>query len=221
MSTAGPKTRRDPRVSSQGLDLHYRGTAGEWRSAKVVDLSLGGSLIACAVDPDVFMGCKLALIIERRSDGARVEVSAEVLRVSDREGAGRRAALRFIELSQRSAATLATVLSEPIDDGGEQPEGDDGSDGEGEGGPVTEIIGPMVGGQPLTTLRMHKCSLYELLSIDPACDENTLAGHGEALIFTVTDELQRAVGRREQRLQVLFNSVVRMRPLWNDQIKRA
>lgn len=202
----GLPVRRDRRVSALALSVDVRLKSGDaWTPSKLHDLSIGGALIKCTLAVSVGDAFELRL-----SDPALGEVIAVVvarpLRLLTRSD-GVWAAVRFAALTPEATAGLAAVLSDALDD-----EGLDDKSEEAE-----EITAAAT----LTALRLHDVSVYDLFDIDPACHDGQLESRCEDLIASVADDIKAAVGRREARLKVLHASLERLRPLWNDPVKRA
>lgn len=203
--------RRARRLGSLGLDVRWHASDREWKNARLVDLSLGGALLSCGAGADgLKSGQRLAVVFERRSDGLKFEVTAEITRIIARENNPHRVATRFVELKQDAAKSLSLVMNEGE---AEEDAADDDDD-------VFTSDGAFAG-KPLHLLRLHEMSLYELFAIDAACANGELESRCEELIALVDDARAKAVGKRESRLNVLHQSLLRMRPLWNDPVKRA
>jgi len=73
----------------------------------------------------------------------------------------------------------------------------------------------------LSSVLLQKHSLYELLGVDAACVDGELESRCEMLIESVIEAASRAIGKRREKLEILAQSLGRLRPLWGDPVKRA
>lgn len=231
----GDKVRRDVRWEALGLVTSIRslGDAGPWSASDLHDLSVGGALLRFPSQPA--LGERFELQLARAKDSLSIVVRIEVVRLVARAD-GPAAGVRFLELKGDVAKKIAAVLSEAHvaaaseetlteasvsqvvdafqsianghDPGDDIPDADVDVD-------VDEVV------PALSTLRLHDVSLYDLLELEPTCDDGALESKCEELIADVGRQMQAAVGRREERLRILHTSLERMRPLWSDPIKRA
>jgi hypothetical protein len=196
MSAAAPVRRAD-RTPVSSVALHVRPLGGAaWASAHLHDLSIGGAQLRTSTATLAMSD----LLEVRLSTGMEVvaQVTAQVVRVLERDGA-RWLAVRFSAVGPDAAAGLSRLL--------------------GDAGAVDDEPGTSSGG--LDEVRLHDLSIYELLELDPACSNAALEAACEAMMKRVAAEAHVATGRKEARLQVVLNSLQRLRPLWTDPIKRA
>ncbi len=223
------KVRRDPRIGSLGLTTRYRRVDQEpWHDGTLHDLSVGGALLQCA-RPAV--GERLEVRLTRASDNFELDLRVEITRLVARADGETAAGVRFLMLKRDMAKKIAALLNEAhrLEAEDLQQHNDERVPIVGErrvttspdDAPPTPLHPDDAAVPALSTLRLHDVSLYDLLELDPACPDGALESKCEALIADVSRLAGEAVGRREERLRILHMSLERMRPLWNDPIKRA
>jgi PilZ domain len=181
-----------------------------WRDCPVRDISVSGALIGCGTE--VAVGHTLELRLTRKDNDSDVVLGAEVLRAQ--LGSAQDAALRFLTLTPDATRWLSSLLGAEH----QVEETDIGAAPTRDG---SRYDGPSVEALALSSIRLHEQSLYELLTLEPACTDGELESRCEKLIQDVALAEQEAVGRRQDRLRVLGRSLTRLRPLWTDPVKRA
>ncbi len=215
--SSGARVRRDPRAANVVLAARYRCLGDEtWRRGSVFDVSIGGALISC--DDTMGVGQRIELRLARAGGGPELELVAEVLRTVERAD-GAAVGVRFMQLSPEVAGYIAEILNDALGDGpGETQEGEPVV---ATGAEPPGIDPGGLGSAQLSAIRLHDRSLYELLGVDASCPDGELESRCEALIQSVLRLKGEAKGYRHDRLRVLHNSLERLRPLWNDPVKRA
>lgn len=211
------KVRREPRASNVVLAARYRCLGDEvWSRGAIFDLSIGGALLSTR--QALKAGERLELRLARSGGGPDLELVAEVMRTVERSD-GPAAGVRFLQLTPEVAGYLAEVLNEALGDAAADVDKDVPTQGAAPEGVPSDPS--TLEASRLSMIRLHDRSLYDLLGVDPSCPDGELESRCEALIASVARVRAEAKGARADRLRVLHNSLERLRPLWNDPIKRA